>query len=583
MIRSRTFWWLFGAFGLLLAGSLGLVGWLIQNRLEGHLIREFEQNLTINAQLVRDLVVRMPGESSPSAADVSELGKVTEARITLVAADGRVLADTAEDPAQMDNHLYRPEVRQAQLNVLGIAIRHSDTVQQSMMYVALRTDRQPVAFVRLALPLTAVEAELRWLKGVIWTTAGLTLAGALLISWYLASRMSEPLVVLAATARAVGAGEYGKRVSISAKGEVGTLADAFNEMSTACANHIEQMDTDRQRLLAIFRSMVEGVLVMDSEQRVQFSNEAAHQLLSLPNHGVAGHKLWQVVRNHQLSELVETLFSRDGAQQGEIEVPGSNPRILAVHGTRLPAAGQHGAVLVLHDITHLRKLEHVRRDFITNASHELKTPLAAIQATVETLLDGALQDTDHAVLFLERIRENVERLHRLVQDMLTLSRAESGGSALDIGPTPVEPAVKACVARADTRVQAKKLRLLLEPPPQPLTVLAECEALDDILDNLLDNAVKYTPEGGRITLRWFVEGERGVIQVEDSGVGIPENDLARIFERFYRVDRARSREVGGTGLGLSIVKHLVQNLRGSVSASSSVGLGSAFTVHLPLS
>jgi two-component system phosphate regulon sensor histidine kinase PhoR len=558
------------------------VGWLVQRRVETHLVGAIREHLEVNAQLVRDLLATGSQTPAERSDQVQRLAQVAQARITLIAADGVVLADSAEDPRHMDNHLERPEIRQAQLNGAGTATRYSDTVHQNMMYTALRTDGEPVHFVRLALPLGVVEQELRWLRGVVWTAAWLTLLGALGLSLLLARRTSAPLMELADAARSVAGGDYGKRVAIASRDEVGALAAAFNEMSQSSARHIEQLDHERQRLLAVFRSMVEGVVALDAEQQVQFCNQAACRLLGVSCEGMTGRPLWQLVRHRQLSELVNRIFAHAEPQHGELEISGVEPKLLAVHGARLPGEPVRGAVLVLHDITQLRKLERVRQDFVANASHELKTPLAAIQATAETLLDGALRDPDHAVPFLERIRENAERLHRLVQDMLTLSRVESGSEERDLGPLAVQPAVEACLVRLAPRAAAKNLQLQCVPAEEPVTVQADEEALAEILDNLVDNAIKYTPDGGRVTLRWSVDGADAVLQVEDTGIGIPEKDLRRIFERFYRVDRARSRELGGTGLGLSIVKHITQALGGSVSASSELGRGSTFTVRLPL-
>jgi two-component system, OmpR family, phosphate regulon sensor histidine kinase PhoR len=262
-----------------------------------------------------------------------------------------------------------------------------------------------------------------------------------------------------------------------------------------------------------------------------------------------------------------------------------------VHGARLPRhadlsaeSGDQeagGSVLVIHDITPLRKLERIRQDFVANVSHELKTPLAAIHAGAETLLDGALQDPEHNVRFLERIRENAERLHRLVQDLLSLGRIEAGQAVLEIKPLALEVGVEACLSRHGERAKSKGLRLEAAPPTHPVVVMADEEALAEILDNLVDNAIKYTPDGGAITLRWSRDNGEAVLHVEDTGVGIPEKDLPRVFERFYRVDKARSRELGGTGLGLSIVKHLISSLGGSIAATSQLGGGSTFTVRLP--
>ncbi len=587
MWRSRMFWRLFGAYSLVLAAGLGVLGWTLTRRVEAHLLEEIRHHLDMRAILVRELAAGPGLAPADRQQQLRRVAEETGSRITLITADGRVLADSAEDPGIMDNHLDRPEVRQAEATGTGTATRYSTTVHQQMMYVARRVDlaegarNDGVRYVRLALPLGAVEEEIGWLQRVVWTAAGATMLLALFLSLILARRMSAPLVNLADAARSVSGGAYGTRVAIASRDEVGTLAAAFNEMSQACAAHIAQMEQDRQQLRTILGSMVEGVLVLDAEQRVLFLNEAAGRLLGLPPGTVPGRKLWQLVRHRQLNQAVEQVLATDQPHRCELEWLTPEPRVFVVHGSRLPDNPRPGAVLVLHDITHLRKLERVRQDFVANVSHELKTPLAAIQAMVETLLDGALQDPDHNTGFLERIRENADRLHRLVQDLLTLGRIESGAEVLDVQPLPVQAAVDASLARIEQRAAAKQLALALEPPAEPVAVLSDDEALAEILDNLVDNAIKYTPAGGRVTVRWFAEGPNVVLQVDDTGIGIPEKDLPRIFERFYRVDKARSREVGGTGLGLSIVKHLVQALGGNITATSRPGEGSTFTLRLP--
>jgi two-component system phosphate regulon sensor histidine kinase PhoR len=453
-----------------------------------------------------------------------------------------------------------------------------------MIYVARRIDLGPVRYIRLALPLGAVAEAVSWLRGAVWTATGVTLLLALLVSLVLARRVSAPLAALAEAARyqARVACCDGQRVPITSRDEVGTLAAAFNEMSQARATHIVQMEQDRQKLRAIFRSMVEGVLVLDATQRIQFLNEAAARLLGLPLEAAQGRKLWKVLRHHQLGEVVNQILTAEQPHHCELEWRAAKQKVLAVHGSPLPGTPLRGAVLVFHDITHLRQLERVRQDFVANASHELKTPLAAIQAIVETLLDSAMHDPDHSVRFLQRIQENTDRLQRLVHDLLTLGRIESGEEVLEQQPLPVQAAVAACLTRQEHRAAAKGLRLELVPAAEPVTALADEEALAVILDNLVDNAIKYTSPRGRVILCWFAEQREAVVQVEDTGVGIPEKDLPRIFERFYRVDKARSRELGGTGLGLSIVNHLVQALGGRISAASQLGAGSTFTLRLPL-
>ena len=579
MWRSRIFWRLFGASSILLIFSFGLLGWLLIGRIENHLLQEVQQGLKDKTLLVRDLV--NGNREGDWQEQITRLGKETRARITLIQTSGKVEADSAEQPEKMENHLDRPEVQQAERSGIGVSTRYSGTVHQPMMYVARRNELVSVRYVRIALPLDTVHAEIRWLHGVVWTATGLTLVVALVLSMMIARRLSAPLVELAGAADAIAHGDYGKKVLVSASGEVGALAASFNAMSEACADHIARMTQDREQLRAIFRSMVEGVLVLDAEQTILFVNEAASQLLGESARTAQGQKIWQVFRHRQLNEAVDKILGSDEPHRCELEWTGSERRALALQGARLPGEPHRGAVLVFHDITDVRKLETVRQDFVANVSHELKTPLAAIQATVETLLDGAMQDAEHNVRFLERIGENADRLHRLVQDLLTLGRIESSQAPLELEPIALQIAAEACISRHADRAKGRDLQLIPEPPSQAVTALADEEALAEILDNLVDNAIKYTHAGGKITLRWFGEDGQAILEVVDTGVGIPEKDLPRIFERFYRVDKARSRELGGTGLGLSIVKHLVHALGGAITVASRIGEGSVFTIRVP--
>jgi two-component system phosphate regulon sensor histidine kinase PhoR len=369
--------------------------------------------------------------------------------------------------------------------------------------------------------------------------------------------------------------------------------------------------------------MVEGVIAVDAEQRIVFANERAGQLVDFASDAVIGLKLWEVVRQRSLHEVVAKALDRPEGHREEIDWNGATVKSLAVYVGRLAGSPPIGTVLVLQDTTELRRLERLRQDFVANVSHELKTPLSVIKACVETLLDGALDDVDHRGSFLEQIEDQANRLHTLILDLISLARIESGEQAFDLKTVVLETAVRECVERHGARAEAKKQFLEVVPPgngiaragspaeqmgsdrgispesdfpsqphhlPQtagavsttsPITAWADEEAVAQILDNLVDNALKYTPEGGRIRVRWYEADEQVGLQVEDSGIGIPERDLPRIFERFYRVDKARSRELGGTGLGLSIVKHLVQAMQGTVTAASRLHQGTTFTVRLP--
>jgi two-component system phosphate regulon sensor histidine kinase PhoR len=290
-----------------------------------------------------------------------------------------------------------------------------------------------------------------------------------------------------------------------------------------------------------------------------------------------------VVRQRALLDAVRRALDSPEPHREELTWTGPITRSLTVHAARLPGKPPRGAVLVLHDTSEIRRLERIRQEFVANVSHELKTPLSVIKAHIETLLDGAMDDAQHRGRFLDQISRQADRLHALILDLLSLARLESGSELFDFQSVALEGVVLTCLERHRPRAVARNQSLALaNPDAPPVAVWADEEALDQILENLLDNALKYTPEGGRIEVSWRAAAGQACVEVTDDGIGIPEGDLPRIFERFYRVDKARSREMGGTGLGLSIVKHLVQAMDGSVSATSRLGQGTSFVVWLPL-
>jgi two-component system phosphate regulon sensor histidine kinase PhoR len=402
----------------------------------------------------------------------------------------------------------------------------------------------------------------------------------------LVRRITRPLQELTASAQRIAAGDYGQKVDATSRDEVGTLARSFNEMSQRLAGQFAQLAEDQQQLRMILSGMVEGVVALDAEQHILFANERAAQLLGFDSQTTTNRKLWEVARSPALQEVVRRALSESEPCQEELNWNGPVAKSLTVHAARLPGFPPRGAVLVFHDTSELRRLEHLRRDFVANVSHELKTPLSVIKACVETLLEGAVNDPEHRGPFLERIAEQSERLHVLILDLLNLARIESGMEEFAFQAVALEPVVQACLERHRARAEAKTQTLEAVPPssrtgPATVTAWADEEAVHVILDNLVDNALKYTPAGGRIAVRWYATDSQACLIVEDTGIGIPEQDLPRIFERFYRVDKARSRELGGTGLGLSIVKHLVQAMHGTIQATSRPGQGTTFSIQLP--
>jgi two-component system phosphate regulon sensor histidine kinase PhoR len=587
MRRLPIFWQIFLSYSLLLVPALGLVGSTVVTWVEQEMLRQVERELRATAVLVQETVRGRPLKEEQ--ARLSALREQLGVRITLIDRKGCVLVDTENPhPEEMENHLKRPEIEAASSAGVGRATRDSATLGQTLMYVARHVDqkekepRDEVEFVRVARPVTDVTAQAAQLHRIVWGTAGTTGILALLLAYVLARRIADPLREVAEGAQHIARGDYGHKVYLDRGDEVGTLARVFNHMSAQLAQQFVQLDEDRQQLRAVLSGMVEGVIAIDAEQRILFANDRAGQMLEFATRQAPGRKLWEVVRQRPVQDLVTRVLAEPGGPSESLECNGASHRTFAVHVTQLPGHPVRGAVLVFSDTTELRRLERLRHEFVANVSHELKTPLSVITACVETLLDGAMDDMENRTRFLERIADQAGRLHALILDLLSLARMESGTEHLIIEDVPLEGAVRACMDRYEERARAKGQHLnMIAPNNGPVIARADEEAIREILDNLVDNALKYTAEGGTIRLRWWEDADGCNLEVSDTGIGIPEAQLPRVFERFYRVDKARSRELGGTGLGLSIVKHLAQAMQGSVCATSTLGQGTTFMVTLP--
>ena len=417
----------------------------------------------------------------------------------------------------------------------------------------------------------------------IWTSAALTALTAIVLVEDLRRRHSRPVRAIAAAADRIAAGEFGHKVYPGGEGDLAGLCRSFNTMSERLAERVSRLEDDLRQLRAVLSGMVEGVVSLDAGQRILFANARAGRLLELNPQTAVGRRFWEVVRHRRLQEIVAAVLAGGDAGREELDWKGPSVTHLSLYVARLTGGSAPGAVLVLHDTSDLRRLERVRQEFVANVSHELKTPLSVIKVSVETLMNGAAADPDHRGPFLEQIDEQADRLHVLILDLLSLARIESGEAAIDVQPVLLEAAVHDCVERHRGRAEAKGQHLEAAGVTGPAVFAhADEEALDTMLDNLVDNAIKYTPPGGAIRVRWGDGGGRAWLEVQDTGIGIPEPDLPHVFQRFYRVDKARSRELGGTGLGLAIVKHLAQTLGGSVDVSSTVGKGTTFRLELPL-
>jgi two-component system phosphate regulon sensor histidine kinase PhoR len=424
---------------------------------------------------------------------------------------------------------------------------------------------------------------------VIWE-AVLTVAGlGLFLTWGVLHRAAVRLAEVTELAAARASGGPRWSAPATPRGSARNLESAIDSMTRQLETRIEelqgksrQLQESTERLETVLGSMVEGVVAVDESQRILFANRAARNLLDMQITNPVGRPIWEVIRHARIDEVIQTVLAGGEATSLEIDLPRKHA-VVAVLASRLPGNPTSGVVLVFHNITELRRLENIRREFVSNVSHELKTPLTAIQAYAETLLDGAIDEPEHRTTFVERIGEQANRLHALIQDLLRLAQIESGENVFDVRSVEVSPVVRECIDAHLAVAESKSQRLVSQAPADDVNVLADEEGLHTILGNLIDNAVKYTQDGGTISVRWRIDDGMARIDVQDNGPGIPKEHQSRIFERFYRVDRARSRDVGGTGLGLSIVKHLVQEFDGSIGISSEPGSGTTFTVRLPLS
>ena len=401
------------------------------------------------------------------------------------------------------------------------------------------------------------------------------------------SRRRQAIAELDRGFSAITAGRSARPITADVGGKLAGLARGFNELAPRLDARLARLEEDRQLLVAVLGGMTEGVVAVDSRRRLLFANDAAERLFGLGT-GSVGRLVAELVRSPLVQEAVDATLSGPEPHRTEFVISGAEgrgaigPRNLAVQGTPLPGSPPPGAVLVFHDVTDLRRLERMRQDFVANASHELKTPLAAIKAYTETLMDGALHDPDVNHRFLGQIDEQADRLNQLIQDLLSLARIEAGASAFHHAPLRLGPVARKIAEAHRGRAEAGGLIYQVDLPEDdgPL-VRADEEAIRQILDNLIDNALKYTPENGRVAVSCRSETGSVLLAVSDTGIGIPRDDLPRVFERFYRVDKARSRELGGTGLGLSIVKNLVVSIGGRIVVESRLGEGSAFQVTLP--
>ena len=562
--------------------ALTLAAGLIARELAATTIARIERGLAAETRLAAELLsTSLAGADLPALdAEADRLGAFVDARVTFIRADGVVVGDSAEDGLDaLENHRDRPEVVAARATGFGQSRRYSTTVGADMLYVAVPTAHPSIAVVRFALPLTEVQAQVRVVRRAAAVALGIAMAVALALSWLASSLLTARLQQVAAAARRVAAGDLSTPSGEYGDDDVGQLGRTLDDAARQLARRVADLEQARRRTEAILAGMIEGVMVVDAEGRLQLVNASARQLLALPMSGVdvqaPGPPYLHVIRHPGIAAQFEAALAGAAPEPGQIVL--STGEIVTARAVPL---ADGGAVLVLHDITRLRQADQMRRDFVANVSHELRTPLTAIRGYAEALRDEALPPGDRE-RFLAIIDRHTGRMTRLVQDLLRLARIEGGQEPVVPASCQVETVFAGIVADLRPRLASRRQRVETAVGAGAGTVVTDAAKLEEILRNLIDNASAYAPEDTDIRLEAAIDGDELVLRVLDRGPGIPPADLSRIFERFYRVDAARSRESGGTGLGLSIVKHLTERLGGRVMAANRPGGGAEFIVRLP--
>lgn len=517
----------------------------------------------------------------------ADLSSSVSLRITVISPSGQVVADTSENPQQMDNHADRPEVKSALRGEVGRSTRLSPTVGEKLTYVAvpLRQDGRVAGVVRTAFPVQSLSDAIRpvYVRIALVGLAATVLAGA--ASLLVARRIAQPLEALRQGAERFARGELKHRLPVSGAEEIRMLAQSLNHMATELDQRLDTIVRQDNEHQAVLSSMVEGVLAVDPEGVILSLNETCAEMLGVDAQQARGRIVHEAFRHAGLLTFVEKALASAEPVEQDLEATGPEKHWLHGHGTVLHDGQQRkiGALIVLHDVTRLRHLEKIRRDFVANVSHELKTPITSIKGFVETLLHEQLEDKDNSLHFLGIILRQVNRLDAIIGDLLMLSRLERGSEeqTIQLQCESLVEVLRAAVEMCEKKAADKSISLDLDCPAD-LQAAINAPLLEQAVTNLIDNAVKYSEAGAAVRIAASHEGNEVLIRVQDQGCGIEAVHLPRLFERFYRVDRARSRELGGTGLGLAIVKHIVAAHRGSVRVESTVGQGSTFFISFPL-
>ena len=586
--KKRLLWQLYPSYLFSTLVSLLAATWFASISLKKSFLSQSAADLEARARLVEDQIIERLSPLDKPGIDFfcKKIGERVSSRMTVILPSGKVVGDSDEDPSRMDNHVDRPEVIRALKGEVGISTRYSRTLGEEVMYVGvpLVRDGKGVGVVRMSIPFIAIDEAMKGIEIRIALGGLLIAIFAAIVSLWVSRRISRPLEEMKRGAKNFARGALDHRLAVPDTEEMRGLAEAMNQMAVQLSERIATVIRQRRELEAVLGSMVEGVIGVDTEERVINMNEAAARIFECPKAEAQGRSIQEVVRNPDLQGFVKMALSSEVPVEKDIFIYSEEERVLSGRGTVLrDAKGERaGALIVLNDVTRLHKLENIRKDFVANVSHEIKTPITAIKGFVETLRDSGEKTPEETERFLGIIHKHVNRLEAIVEDLMRLSRIEQGAEREEILLTKdrVQTVLQTAIQVCEGRAEEKKITIELSCP-EDITATIDSPLLEQAVVNLLDNAVKYSEHEKAIRVEAVQRDGETVIHIRDQGRGIAKEHLPRLFERFYRVDKARSRKMGGTGLGLAIVKHIVEVHGGHVEVESVLGKGSTFSIILP--
>jgi len=587
--KKRLFWQLFPSYVVIIVISLVAVMWYASWSLRHFYLEQTSEDLKVRARFFKGMILEFLDPLDREKIDFfcKTIGKRTSTRITFMLPSGKVVGDTEKEPSDMDSHSDRPEVIDALTKNYGESIRYSRTMEKDMMYVSipLRINGHIKAIIRTSVPVNPLYGVIKKIQLNI-VIGGLIIAAiAAFLSLLISRRLTLPIEKIRAWADDVASGKFRAGPPTDGSEEIAALSEAINRMSHELRERIDTVMQQRNEMEAMLSSMAEGVIAVDTEERIIIINRAAVAMCGCGNVGVPGRNIHEIIRNTQFHSFLKDALSSHVPIERDIVLSTEGERFLNMHGTVLRnTEGKNiGAVIVLNDITRIRRLENIRQDFVANVSHEIKTPITAIRGFVETLRNGSVKNEDDRKRFLGIIENHTGRLEAIIEDLLLLSKIEEEDKkeAIALSEGKIRQVLENAIMACDLKAKKKKIGIELSCQ-EDISSKINARLLEEAVINLLDNAIKYSDIEKTIYIEAIQKPGTILISVRDEGQGIEKKHLYRLFERFYRVDKARSRQLGGTGLGLSIVKHIVQAHGGDISVDSTYGKGSTFSISLPV-